>query len=364
VGLAYYNDSQTFDPLNVTFDDAVVASVYSKQTSHAYAAFGEATYEFTDDLSAILGARYTDEIRGIFGQTFLADYSTETPPGGWTHDGSKAFVRITPRFSVRYKIDSSTNAYFTYSEGFKSGLFNASSVPLAPSTAPPGLVQPEKLTAYEIGIKSAPATWYSFNAATFLYKYSNQQVASGELVNGIPLAFDQNAGRSTIYGADLEGKVRPIREFTMTGGISLLHTRIDSFPSATLNVPAPGNAGTIDEIADVAGNQLPRSPKWTANFSATYAKDYDIGNASLTANVFHTAKIYYDYGNLYSQRQYTDLGLQASLQPAATPHLTLTAYGKNLTNNTVILGLFPQVTAVIASWAPPRTFGGTVSYDF
>jgi iron complex outermembrane receptor protein len=225
-------------------------------------------------------------------------------------------------------------------------------------------VKPEKLTSYEVGIKSAPASWYSIDAATFLYKYKNQQEASGRLVNGVPLAFDQNAGKSTIYGADLEGKVKPIPELTLSTGISLLHTRIDSFPDATLNVPAPGNAGTVSTIRNVAGNQLPRSPEWTASFSGTYAKEFAIGNASLTANVFHTAKTFYDYGNLYSQDQYTDVGVQASLRPAAIPHLTLTAFGKNLTNNTVILGLFPQVTAVIASWAPPRTFGGTVNYDF
>jgi len=183
-------------------------------------------------------------------------------------------------------------------------------------------------------------------------------------VNGVPLAFDQNAGRSTIYGADLEGKVKPVPELTLSAGISLLHTKIDSFPDATINVPAPGNAGTVSTLRDVGGNQLPRSPDWTASFSGSYDKDFAIGNASLTANIFHTARTYYDYGNLYSQKPYTDVGFQASLQPAAVPHLTLTAFGKNLTNNTVLLGLFPQVTAVIASWAPPRTFGGTVSYDF
>ena len=367
-GLGYYNDSQTFDPLNVTFDGATVASIYSKQTSHAYSAFGEATYQFNDDLSAVLGARYNEEIRAVYGNLYLAGLFSTTPPNGWVQDqgGSKSFVGVTPRFSVRDKITSDTNVYFTYSQGFKSGLFNASSVPLAPfSNTAPGYVKPEKLDSYEIGIKSAPASWYSVNASTFLYKYKNQQVASGELINGVPLAFDQNAGKSTIYGADLEGKVKPLPELTLSSGISLLHTKIDEFNNATLNVPAPGNAGTISELVpSVAGNKLPRSPEWTASFSGTYDKDFAIGNASLTANVFHTAKTYFDYGNLYSQAAYTDVGFQASLKPAAVPHLTLSAFGKNLTNNSVILGLFPQVTAVIESWAPPRTFGGTVSYDF
>jgi iron complex outermembrane receptor protein len=249
-------------------------------------------------------------------------------------------------------------------------------------------VEPEKLDSYEIGIKSAPASWVSFSAATFLYKYKNQQEASGRLVNGVPLAFDQNAGKSTLYGADLEGKVKPVPELTLSLGIALLHTRVDEFNNATINVPIlpvatshgfnPGTASTLcngqaqirnglpvnGTPCDVTGNQLPRSPKWTANFAGTYAKDFAIGNVSLTASVFHTAKTYYDYGNLYFQDQYTDVGFQASLQPAAVPHLTLTAFGKNLTNNSVLIGLFPQVTAVNAPYAPPRTFGGTISYDF
>jgi iron complex outermembrane receptor protein len=152
-GLAYYNDSQTFDPLNVTFDGPVVASIYSKQTSHAYSAFGEATYQFTDDLSAILGARYNHETRGVYGNLYFGGFFTPTPPNGWVQDGAKTFVGTTPRFSLRDKITADTNVYFTYSQGFKSGLFNASSVPVAPSTKAPELVEPEKLDSYEIGIK-------------------------------------------------------------------------------------------------------------------------------------------------------------------------------------------------------------------
>src|SRR6266850_1283038 len=121
-GLAYYNDSQTFDPLNVTFNGPTVVSIYSKQTSHAYSAFGEATYQFTDALSAILGARYNHETRGVYGNLYFGGFFTPTPPNGWVQDGAKTFVGITPRFSLRDKISSNTNVYFTYSQGFKSGL--------------------------------------------------------------------------------------------------------------------------------------------------------------------------------------------------------------------------------------------------
>ena len=363
-GMNYYNDSQSYAPLEVTFGNQGVATIYTKQTSHAISAFGEATYEFTDDLSAILGARYSLETRTVYGNLYLAGLTGTSPPNGWVQDGQKTFVSTTPRFSLRDKITSNTNIYFTYSEGFKSGLFDAASVPLAGTTGTPALVKPEKLKAYEIGIKSEPTRWFNFDAAIFRYKYSDQQLASYHVVNGLPLGTIQNAASSSIYGADLEGNLKPVPEFTIHAGISLLHAKYDSFPNASVNLPAPGNAGNINFPADATGNTLERAPKWTATFSGTYAKDYAIGNVSLTGNVYHSDKIYYDFADFYYQKEYTDVGFIAAIEPAAMPGFTLSAYGKNLTNNAVILGAFIQSNASAVSWAPPRTFGFNIAYDF
>ena len=363
-GMNYYNDSQSYAPLVVTYANQGVATIYAKQTSHAISAFGEATYELTDDLSAILGARYSLETRTVYGNLYLAGLTGTSPPNGWVQDGQKTFVSTTPRFSLRDKITSNTNIYFTYSEGFKSGLFDAASVPLAGTTGTPALVKPEKLKAYEIGIKSEPTRWFNFDAAIFRYKYSDQQLASYHVVNGLPLGTIQNAASSSIYGADLEGTVKPVPEFTLHAGISLLHAKYDSFPNASVNLPAPGNAGNINFPADATGNTLERAPKWTATFSGTYAKDYAIGNVSLTGNVYHSDKIYYDFADFYYQKEYTDVGFIAAIKPAAMPGFTLSAYGKNLTDNKVILGAFIQSNASAVSWAPPRTFGFNIAYDF
>jgi iron complex outermembrane receptor protein len=363
-GVNYYNDSQSYAPLVVTYANQGVATIYAKQTSHAISAFGEATYELTNDLSAILGARYSLETRTVYGNLYLAGLFGTSPPNGWVQDGQKTFVSTTPRFSLRYRINSNTNIYFTYSEGFKSGLFDAASVPLAGTSGTPALVQPEKLKSYEIGIKSAPARWFNFDAATFRYKYSNQQLAAYHVVNGLPLGTIQNAAASTIYGADLEGNVKPVPQLTLHAGISLLHTQYDSFPNASVNLPAPGDAGNINFPANATGNTLERAPKWTATFSGTYAKDFEIGHASLTASVYHSEKIYYDFANFYFQKAYTDLGFNGAIQPAAIPGLTLSVYGKNLTDNKVILGAFIQSNASAVSWAPPRTFGFNIACDF
>ena len=363
-GMNYYNDSQSYAPLEVTYANEGVATIYAKQTSHAYSAFGEATYEFTDALSAVLGARYSLETRTVYGNLYLAGLSGASPPNGWVQDGQKTFVSTTPRFSLRDKITENTNIYFTYSEGFKSGLFDAASVPEAGTIGTPALVKPEKLRAYEIGIKSEPTKWYNFDAAIFRYKYSDQQLASYHVVDGLPLGTIQNAASSSIYGADLEGNVKPVPQFTFHAGISLLHTKYDSFPDASVNLPAPGNAGNINFPADATGNTLERAPDWTATFSGTYAEDYKVGHVSFTGSVYHSDKIYYDFANYYYQKGYTDVGFNAAIQPAGLRGFTLSVYGKNLTDNAVILGAFIQSNASAVSWAPPRTFGFNIGYDF
>src|SRR3546814_9429587 len=71
--------------------------------------------------------------------------------------------------AVRYEVSPDTNVYFTYSTGFRSGNFNNFSIPFgnqtpascaAANAANPGscplpvAVKPEKLTAFEVGVKS------------------------------------------------------------------------------------------------------------------------------------------------------------------------------------------------------------------
>src|SRR3546814_11760491 len=66
-------------------------------------------------------------------------------------NGKDHWDSLTPRLSLRYKIDDNANVYFTYSQGFKGGLFNTSSV-----TATDPSVGPETIKAYEFGVKARP----------------------------------------------------------------------------------------------------------------------------------------------------------------------------------------------------------------
>jgi hypothetical protein len=301
-----------------------------------------ATYQFTDDLSAILGARATMKL-AVCTATYFGGFFTRPAQrlGAGRRRRSSALRRASPCATRSAR----TDVYFTYSQRLKSGLFNASAVPVTPSTKAPELVEPEKLDSYEIGIKSAPASWYSFSAATFLYKYKNQQEASGRLVNGVPLAFDQNAGKSTIYGADLEGKVKPVPELTLSTGISLLHSRIVNFKRFTINVPAPGNYGTVfgcDGVTVIKKHKVRCHRNYPRAKMDGYLRgrtpEVCIGTANLTANGSHAQKLCVHSECLFSGSAY---GCRRS-GVISTPHthLTLTAFGRKMTNNAVISGYY------------------------
>lgn len=365
-GVNYYHDKDTYDPLNVTGILGPVNSyaigIFSRQTSRDYAAFTELTMNITDRLTAIAGARYSSELRTVSGLSVVGTYPQN--PGPFYPFGEKTFVSTTPRATLRYKIATDTNVYFTFSEGFKSGAFDATSVPYSPDGTPPGYVRPERVNAYEVGVKTKPTAWLRLDAALYDYNFADQQAQAFVLKNGIPLGSIENAASSKIRGAELDADVLLSRDLRIHTGLSYLHARYTDFPNAIVSVPSPENAGTTQTSEDVSGNTLPRAPNFTVSFSADYTRLLAVGTLGLNANVYYTGKSYFDPGNLYYQGAYAKLGFQATWVPVLAPNLKLAAWGRNLTNKATIMGTFIEGDAAGAAWAPPRTWGVSADYTF
>jgi len=184
--------------------------------------------------------------------TYLAG-SQRGPPNGLVRNGAKTFVDVTPRFSCANKISSNTKHLFHLHRGLQERVvqcFRHAGGTIDPSR-PSAWNRKSSMLTRSASIGAGQLV--QLQRATFLYKYKNQQVASGRLVNGVPLPLTRMPESRRFNGADFEGKVRPVPELTVSVGISRWHTKIDSFPDATLNVPAPGNAGTVSTLRDVGG---------------------------------------------------------------------------------------------------------------
>lgn len=361
-GVSYYADTSKFDPLisyaapgtgpNVQIDSPV--------DTKSIAGYSELRAEVTDRITLIAGVRDTwDKKVFHLGASFLGSYVIA---------GSKSWNAVTPRFSGIYKLNDNSNVYFTYSEGFKSGGINTFDY------TTPYTWNPEKVKAYEVGVKSLLANRLRVNAAGFYYKYSDQQF-NGLITlcrSGLcfPIGIRENAASSTIYGLDLDASAQVTDEFSLGAGVEWLHARFDKFRNAIIDRPRPLAScpnqvpcGNMDVAADVTGNPLPRAPDWTASVQGNYVKHLDPGTLNLNLTLYHSAVFYEDLDKRVHQPAYMMLNSRVSWEPAGS-NVVLGIWGKNLTNEVVFQSVYINSEADGVSYQPPRQFGVSIDYKF
>ncbi|AMN46176.1 hypothetical protein ACG33_03460 [Steroidobacter denitrificans] len=356
-GLFYYHSDGRYDPLDLLGDFITVEGiptpmfVWSRQVTEAYAIFGELSYDLTDRLTLVGGARYSDEKRTAYG-TFQFGYGPEPE---MPRLGSKSWDSFTPRVSLRYRFLEDDTLYITYSEGFKSGGFNI-------AAADPIPFNPEEIKAIEVGVKTSPNRRLSANLAAFYYDYSDQQV----MTVTDNLNTTANAASSEIYGLDADLTFRVTNDFTLTAGLALLQAEFDRYPNAVVLVPTGGPdclCGNENAIIDASGFKTPKSPEWTAGLTANYAHEFDFGAVELSAVVFHSDEFYWDAQERVRQPSYTTLSARAAWQPRDS-RFKLNLWGKNLTNEKYMKATFLVDLYDGATYEKPRTYGVGVEYAF
>jgi len=140
---------------------------FTRFNTFSYAAFGEATWHITNDLSVTGGIRYTYEDKdGSYNTTVSGGLQTTNQalinnqlsilrPQSYTatvSDGSPS-----GRVSISYQIADGIMGYGTYARAAKSGGINMSGLPLNPSNLPSlsaAVIKPEENTVWEVGFKT------------------------------------------------------------------------------------------------------------------------------------------------------------------------------------------------------------------
>jgi iron complex outermembrane recepter protein len=347
-GLFYYY-SDGGQNLNVNRN---LQAIFQRDKAESYAAFGELTFDISDRLNVTGGLRYSRDKQRAFA-AFVA--GTGIQPAVIPMLGERTWDSWTPRVSVLFKATDRTNLYFTYSQGFKAGLFNTVSLQPTP-------VNPEKVKAFEAGIKSNEVQNLSLSLAGFYYDYKDLQQPTIVSTNNVPRQELRNAASSEIYGAEFTMAWNPIEAFTLSGGATWLHARYLSYPTAVINIPT-GTGGNRQITADVSGNTLIRSPDFSANISARYVLDTEAGEFDATGTLFYSSKFFIESGNRVVQPDYALVNASVGFRPAGTG-MEIRVWGKNLTNRAVIYGsnILPAGDSI--NHAPPRTYGLEASYRF
>lgn len=334
------NDARQVLPISTFSLGAPLAVAYLTQgletvgplDTKAAAAFGQLTYEVIDDLSLTLGARYSWEEKKV-DNTLQIDFATPYDPNNplvplARLQDTTSFKDFTPRIGVDYKINRDMLLYASFSQGFKSGTYNLGLI------QPP--LNPEKITAYEAGLKTTLAGGVGrVNVAGFYYDYTDLQV--GKVINNF-LGLE-NAATARIYGVEVESWFNPATNFELNATFSWLNARFKNYISVDPARPA-GDGVTTDENGvpafDLSGKALSQAPDFSASAGAHYR--FDLGEYFLRVRgeVSWKDRIYFSPFNVreVSESPSTKGNVFVTIGDA-DERWSLTAFAKNLGRRTI-----------------------------
>jgi iron complex outermembrane receptor protein len=367
---------------------------FYKMDQTAYSVFGQADYKVTDRLTLTGGLAFMSDkkeaasnvvltdlfsqqnfttflggaFRGLNPLQFFYANTTNHAPVNYpnaTESGVLKGDKVTYALRAAYDFDL-FNVYASYSTGWKAGAYNLSSDSRPPNTSNIGrTADPEDVTVYELGLKANFHGGY-FNLAVFDQSIEGFQ-SNAYTGTGYSLV---NAGKQSVKGAEIDAAWRPIEWLQLTGGVTYLDPKYDSFtgaPCASYDTVRCPTAATPSR--DLSGQTPANIPKWTYSASALLTHDFgdDFGGY---------LRVEYDYGSDVrlaenvppSIATYGRENVNASLGLTYAPQqIEVMLWARNLTNDDSIIAAFPTV-AQAESYSgftnQPRTYGVTLRKRF
>ncbi|WP_448658645.1 TonB-dependent receptor [Sphingomonas sp. CJ99] len=386
------------------------------------ALFGKLNWNLTDRLTVSPGIRVNyDKKQGLYDSVVTGNASDGTrqvvspvPGSPYYTDpwiaaarGVQASQFFEPEFSawnlsydlnLRYAVTDDVNLYATYAKSFKTGGINLNGVPADANGVPIASVftiKPEKVDHFEAGVKTQ--FWdrrVTFNLTGFWTEIKDFQasVSNGQL--GTVRGYLANADRVRSRGVEADLSVRPserlnayvslaytdatFREFCdappppeLAGGSStgIVVTGRCTFTGA---VGAPGVAGAVSPpFVDISGAVLPGVSKWAASWGAEYNLPgslfgdegqfylgYDgSGRSSFSSNPSPSIYTNVDGYSLHNFR----LGYRG--ERFGVFGWVRNAFEKDYVDF-LLAGTGGNTGLIAGQIGDPRTFGGTVTFNF
>jgi len=275
--------------------------------------YGQTTYSFSDDLRLVSGLRYTED---SFATTVGNFFAFET--NGFVYNEDETAEEVTGKLTMEYDFQDDVMYYISATRGFKPGGTNltygfATQAELnaafrGPSAFTPSILvaplvlpkfEAETVDSLEFGLK---ADFYDgrarANLAIFDYSYDNLQIQAtdpdifrGGVVN-IP--------ESEVSGVELELTGIITDTLTLDANLAFLDTEITGSFLYLDNVNAEQFSfgkedKRLEAAKDIKGNELAKSPEYTADLSLSHVADFPSGSTM-------TSTLQYIYRGEFFQR--------------------------------------------------------------
>lgn len=409
------------------------------QDTESQAIFAQVSYDLTDTLNLTLGLRYTEEDKDVIAITDVTYDSASRAGAGLSTGGiatavdysgigpgmnlgafmghsllaallgryetdfdeSRSTDQLLPGVALSWTPNSDSSYYLTYSEGFKSGGFNAA-IDQDPVFA---LVNGQRTALRDqpgVGFEFDDETGWSvelggkhtlldgdmtFNWNLFTSEYQDQQVSTFQ-GTGFVIA---NAGSSTSSGVEVDMQWQLSDEFRLIAAAGLLEAEYDKFEGAActalqqsavqgLGVLTPNSpvtsadgcqqlfddaGGAAGQVQDISGGQL--GAKYSGSVILEYTTPISDSMMWFTHFDANFTDGYYMTGDLDPidyQNGFKLYNIRAGIR---TDNWMVMAYGRNIGDKLYATGAADLPVArgshFIYSGAT-EVYGLTVSYEF
>lgn len=255
------------------------------------AVFGEVAFDITENLAITLGGRWYDITRDRISrngtlinppQTLIMNCGTQADRDAWQIDGipqegfDTCYVDeyakssddgFVPKFNMAYTFNDDKMAYFTYSEGFRSGGVNSGKRgTIFGSDGAYHTFFPDNLINYEIGTKT---TWadgsFQFNLTAYHMIWEDIQIEAVDPTAAFYTAGIVNFTEAEINGVEGDFSWIPALNWKLSGAFGYNNAELSEdavlFPD-----------GDEPKVA-VKGTRLPMVPDWKVSLTAQYTFD-------------------------------------------------------------------------------------------
>ena len=270
------------NPFGADFD--FVTDAFPERES--FSIYGQTTYTISDVSRLISGIRFTEDDVTTCNANFFFGCDNLTTSSD----------EMTGKVALEYDVNSDTMVYLSFTAGYKPGGTNLTYGSDAEDGSFSAMVfetfEPETVDSMEFGIKS---DFYDgkarANIAVFSYDYENLQFQATD-----PIPYQggvANIPESEMSGVEIEFTALATDNITFDMNLGFIDSEVSSDFEVLDNVLAfqyffGEEALRYDLRENVNGNELAKTPDFTADISMTYETELPSGN-SLTS-VFQYVK--------------------------------------------------------------------------
>ncbi len=300
------------------------------EDASAPSAFGSIEYDVTDQLTASVEARYTDEKRSFIDKNTRASRENTWGLFSW-------------RSTLRYKPSERMTFFASLAHSEKSGDFDPTRVRFVDNAAievtVPAPFDPETLKSYELGVKAEfldrrlgvefdvyQLDWSDIVIPQVISRIDGREIVSATGVN-------VNAGDATVKGIELALFARPLPGLELNVGASFADPTYEKAQIETF-----GDFPSFAPTGDVSGNQILRTSKVQANAGFQYSANTSRDNEMfIRSDVSHRGRQFADASNQTIVPAATFVNASFGLR---ADDWSLELWGRNLTDEDAPTGAF------------------------